>query len=347
MAPSSPRGQYSGYPPRISLARTPTPLVLLQRASQKWGQGKRIWIKRDDLTGSTLTGNKVRKLEFLAAHAKAEGLNTLITCGGIQSNHARATANVCAQLGWHCELVLRGSEATPEGNTLLDALFGAELTVVPPRDYGRSLPALLESAAERQRAKGRRPMIIPTGGSDGHGIWGYFAAAEELVGDMAAAGIERACVVAATGSGGTQAGLTLGMAHFQPQSHVVGFAVCDDAGWFAEKVRQDISQAQALYPQLPQPNYRVETNDVYIGEGYGKASANVYQRIVDLARVEGVVTDPVYTGKAFYGLTEELKNDRLTDIQDIIFVHTGGVFGIFPHAPGFCLTDDFSLIVGG
>lgn len=318
----------------------------MQRASQKWGQGKRIWIKRDDLTGSTLTGNKVRKLEFLAAHARAEGLDTLITCGGIQSNHARATANVCAQLGWHCELVLRGSEVTPEGNTLLDALFGAELTVVPPREYGRSLPVLLESAAERQRARGRRPMIIPTGGSDGHGIWGYFAAAEELAGDMAEAGIERACVVAATGSGGTQAGLTLGMAHFQPQSTVVGFAVCDDAGWFAEKVRQDISHAQALYPQLPQPNYRVETNDQYIGEGYGKASANVYQRIVDLARVEGVVTDPVYTGKAFYGLTEELKNHRLTDIQDIIFVHTGGVFGIFPHAPGFCLTDDFSLIAG-
>ena len=338
MAPNSKTEKFTAYPPRISLARIPTPLQPLERASRRWGNGKRLWIKRDDLTGSTLTGNKVRKLEFLAAHARAAGLDTLITCGGVQSNHARATANVSAQLGFHCELVLRGSELDTTGNTLLDHLFGADITLINPREYSQSLPELLAAAAQRQRDQGRKPLVIPTGGSNGLGVWGYFAAAEELADDMATANIDRACVVTATGSGGTQAGLSLGMAHFRPESQVLGFAVCDSASWFADKVKADIDEARAEFPQLPRTDYRIHTNDLYIGAGYGKASPEVYQRIADLARLEGVVTDPVYTGKAFYGLTEELEKGGFSDVEDIIFVHTGGVFGIFPHTAGFSRT---------
>lgn len=319
------------YPPRKSLAQTPTPFQFLARASDRWGHGKRIWIKRDDLTGATLSGNKVRKLEFIAGHALAEGIDTLITCGGLQSNHARATANVCAQMGWHCELVLRGHKPQQTGNTLLDHLFGAELTVVEPNRYSAGLEDVLEEAAARQRRRGRVPMIIPTGGSDALGIWGYIAGAEELSGDMATAGVERACIISATGSGGTQAGLTLGMSLLMPDSPVWGFAVCDDADWFATKVRADIIAAQKIWTGLNGPEPKINTQDGYIGPGYGRADSAVYERIAALAALEGIVLDPVYTGKAFHGLCQEISAGNFNDFSDIIFIHTGGVFGIFSH----------------
>lgn len=315
----------------MALAQLPTPLEFLPRASAAWGCGKRLWIKRDDLSGSTLTGNKVRKLEFIAGFAQAQNLDTLITCGGLQSNHARATANVCAKLGWHCELVLRGRHPVNEGNTLLDQLFGAEVTAVEPRQYTEDLEGILQRRAEHHRSLGRRPLIIPTGGSNGLGIWGYVAGAEELVANMKAANINEATVVTATGSGGTQAGLTLGMALFKPECPVWGFAVCDDAQYFTTKVNQDIAEAQAIWPALACNNPQINTNDVHIGPGYGRATEPVYQRIAALASLEGIVLDPVYTGKAFHGLCEELARGAFASASDIIFVHTGGIYGIFPH----------------
>lgn len=319
------------FPPRLSLSQTPTPLELLERASDQWGCGKRIWIKRDDLTGSTLTGNKVRKLDFIAAHALDKGVDTLITCGGIQSNHARATANVCAKMGWHCQLVLRGRKPEPTGNTLLDQLFAAEVTVVEPQKYSMDIEAILEDAAARQRARGRNPMVIPTGGSNALGIWGYVAAAEELAADMDNAGIDSATVVCATGSGGTQAGLTLGMAIFKPDCSVWGMAVCDDAEWFENKVSADIRDARGIWPCLSGPDIQINTHDGYIGPGYGRADREVHERIAALAALEGIVLDPVYTGKAFYGLCQEIAAGAFADSTDIVFIHTGGVFGIFSH----------------
>lgn len=319
------------YPERLPLARLPTPLEFLPRASAQWGCGKRIWIKRDDLSGSTLTGNKVRKLEFITGFARAQGLDTLITCGGLQSNHARATANVCAKLGWHCDLVLRGSDPKSEGNTLLDQLFGADVTAIEPRRYTADLNDILEQRAEYHRRVGRKPLIIPTGGSNGLGIWGYIAGAEELVADMASADINTATIVTATGSGGTQAGLTLGMALLRPQCAVLGVAVCDDAQYFHAKVASDIAEAQEIWPSLACDDFQINTNDAYVSPGYGRATTAVYQRIAALAKLEGIVLDPVYTGKAFHGLCEELAHGTFSDVKDIIFVHTGGIYGIFPH----------------
>lgn len=318
------------YPPRLPLAQRPTPLQFLPRASQRWGHGKRLWVKRDDLTGSTLTGNKVRKLEFIAAHAREHGYDTLITCGGVQSNHARATAGVCAQLGLHCALVLRGDGIEEGGNSLLDLLFGAEVSVYPEAVY-RQLDDLLDQTDARQRAAGRNPLVIPTGGSNGLGIWGYIAAADELLSDLQQQDITQAAVICATGSGGTQAGLTLGMAIHDAPVSVVGMAVCDDAAWFDAKVRNDIYEAQQLYPQLPRPDYQVQTIDRYIGAGYGVASEDVYGLIAELASLEGLVLDPVYTGKAFQGLVTELGQGHFDDYDDIVFIHTGGIFGVFPH----------------
>lgn len=344
------------YPPRLKLAHIPTPLQFLPRASQRWGHGKRIWIKRDDLTGSTLSGNKVRKLEFFAAYAREQGYDTLITCGGVQSNHARATAGVCAQLGLRCELVLRGSSLPDEGNVLLDHLFGATIQLVAAKDYQANLDAILDETANRHASQRHKALVIPTGGSNGLGIWGYIAGAEELLGDVLNAGLGQSVIVCATGSGGTQAGLTLGMALHPKGPPVVGVAVCDDAQWFNQKVEQDIAEARRLWPELPTCHPTPLTLDDYIGAGYGLAGPDVYGLIRDLAALEGIVLDPVYTGKAFHGLVSELAllaghcsvsdggNSEIRQMfahaEDVIFVHTGGIFGVFPHREGLRLALD-------
>ncbi len=320
------------YPPRVTLAQRPTPLQFLPRATAKWGQGRRLWIKRDDLTGAVTSGNKIRKLEFIAGYAQSEGFDTLVTCGGAQSNHARATAAVAAHLGMDCVLMLRGEEGALEGNQLLDRLLGAEIVRISPREYQRDFDALFDQLRHRLISERRKPLMIPTGGSDDLGIWGYVAAAEELARDFDEHELVDPAVVCATGSGGTQAGLTLGMAVHKPRVKVTGMAVCDSADWFQEKVATDIAAAQRRWPQFPAVPYEAHTLDDYIGAGYGIADDAVYSLIGEMAALEGVVLDPVYTGKAFQGLISELGGDRLGAAEDVVFIHTGGVFGLFPHA---------------
>ena len=324
------------YPRRLSLARTPTPLQYLERASAQWGAGKRLWIKRDDLTGSTLSGNKVRKLEFIAAHALDNGYDTLITCGGLQSNHCRATALVGAQLGLQVHLLLRGREpASSEGNYLLDQLAGANISCYNAKQYFGELDALFEQWQAHYAQQGRKALAIPTGGSDGIGVWGYIAACEELASDFEAAGIHAANIVCASGSGGTQAGLTVGTALSGLPATVWAVNVCDDEQYFVDKIAADIADWRARYPEVPAVNAQARVLDGYVGAGYGKASPEVFALIHDLARLEGVVLDPVYTGKAFHGMLRELERGRFDGCDDLVFVHTGGIFGVFPQAGGF------------
>ena len=324
------------YPRRIPLARTPTPLQFLERASERWGRGKRLWIKRDDLTGSTLSGNKVRKLEFIAAHAIDNGYDTLITCGGLQSNHCRATALVGAQLGLQVHLLLRGREPqASEGNYLLDQLAGATISCYSPKQYFGELDALFEQWCDHYAGLGSKALAIPTGGSDGIGVWGYIAACEELLQDFSAAGIEAANLVCASGSGGTQAGLTAGAALSALPATVWAVNVCDDEQYFVTKVAADIADWRHRYPEAPAVDARARVLDGYVGAGYGKASPEVFALIRDLAQLEGVVLDPVYTGKAYHGMLNELEQGRFDDCDDLVFVHTGGIFGVFPQAAGF------------
>ena len=324
------------YPRRLPLARTPTPLQLLERASAQWGRGKRLWIKRDDLTGSTLSGNKVRKLEFIAAHALDNGYDTLITCGGLQSNHCRATALVGAQLGLKVHLLLRGSEPDSlEGNYLLDQLAGATISCYRPRQYFSELDALFEQWQAHYADLGGKALAIPTGGSDGIGVWGYIAACEELASDFQAAGIPSANIICASGSGGTQAGLTAGAALLDLPATIWAVNVCDDEQYFIDKVAADIADWQRRYPDAPAVNAQARVLDGYVGAGYGEASPEVFALIRDLARLEGVVLDPVYTGKAFHGMLGELEQGRFDDCDDLVFIHTGGIFGVFPQADGF------------
>ena len=326
------------YPRRISLAQTPTPLQYLKRASEQWGCGHRLWVKRDDMTGCTLSGNKVRKLEFITAHALDNGYDTLITCGGLQSNHCRATAFAGAQVGLAVHLLLRGeAPPDPEGNLLLDKLAGASINMYPKQQYVAEIEALFKHWEQHYATLGRKALMVPTGGSDGIGAWGYIAACEELVRDFSDHGIPQAHIVTASGSGGTQAGLTLGAVLHELPATVWGINVCDDEQYFLDKVAADALDWRERYPDVPEADIQAHVIDGYVGQGYGIASDEVFGLIAELAALEGLVLDPVYTGKAFSGMLAEIAAGRFAGIRDIVFVHTGGIFGLFPQRDGLRL----------
>ena len=282
-----------------------------------------------------LTGNKVRKLEFLAADALNRGCTVLVTAGALQSNHCRATAAVAAQLGLKCELILRGHEQELSGNYLLSRLLDAEITYVSRGTTGDEMTSHLAEAHDRWAARGEKALTIPIGGSDEMGIWGYISAVDELMSDMQRHSLQRAAIVHATGSGGTQAGLNAGVLLHGLDADVISYAVCDDEAYFNDKAQADWDNLRANRTELPNKPIKTLTNDQYIGPGYGRAGEEVFDTLAELAKLEGIALDPVYTGKAFYGLVTDLAKQAFpSESPDIIFMHTGGVFGIFPHASG-------------
>lgn len=319
------------YPPRLKLAQLPTPLEPLDRLSADMG-GPRIWIKRDDLSGCATSGNKVRKLEFTLAEALNQGCDAVITCGGLQSNHCRTTALLAARLGLKAHLILRGEkpEKTADGNLLLDELSGAQISYYSAGEYQRRLPQLMQDSQQDFAERGHKAWIIPTGASDGIGVWGYIHCCQELSADFQAQSITPSHIISATGSGGTLAGLTAGNALYQLGTTVWGINVCDDADYFKRKVHADLQEWQDNYQQaLDVDSLPVNIIDGYVGPGYAQASEEVFNTIKLLAHKEGVLLDPVYTGKAFHAMLQELKNGRFGDKGDIVFIHTGGLFGLF------------------
>jgi D-cysteine desulfhydrase len=316
-------------PPRVELAHIPTPLLPCPRLSARLGV--ELLVKRDDLTGAELSGNKVRKLEYLLADAQAQGADTVITCGGAQSNHCRATALAAARLGLRSRLLLRIADpAQPpplEGNILLDRLVGAELVWITPEEYRRRAE-ISERERAALRAEGRSGYVIPEGGSNALGSWGYIRAIEEM-----APSLDGATVVYAAGSGGTGAGLILGVKLAGVNARVVGFNVCDDRAYFVNAIGSICEEAIAAY-DLPVRFSRdeIEIVDGYVGRGYAQSRPEELSLLRDVARAEGLVLDPVYTGKAFFGLTSELQGSPGAFGKRIVFVHTGGIFGLFPKA---------------
>jgi D-cysteine desulfhydrase len=282
----------------------------------------------------------VRKLEFLLADALAKGSDTVLTCGAAQSNHARATAIAAAKLGLDARLLLRTpNPANPppvEGNILLDRLVGAEIVWLTFDEYGRRTE-MLERQAESLRKSGKIPYIIPEGGSNLVGAWGYVRAAEELaedLEDLPKNNDRPTTILHATGSGGTTAGLVLGVKLVGLDAQVVGINVCNDRNYFMDVVAEICNAAIANY-QLKIPfsaQEDIHIVDGYVGEGYGKASFQVLSLLVEVARTEGIILDPVYTGKAFYGMTQELKRNPEVFGDRIVFIHTGGIFGLLPMA---------------
>lgn len=330
------------FPPRLELARTPTPLQRLERLSAELG-GPTIWVKRDDLTECAASGNKIRKLEFTLARAMAAGCDTLITCGGLQSNHCRATAVLGARLGLKVHLLLRDEgprPTTPDGNLFIDLLAGATLSIYGREQYQRQLPELLAQWRQHYASAGRTAWVIPTGASDATGVWGYVNCARELQQDFASASIRPGAIVHATGSGGTQAGLTAGAALFDLDCPVWGIAVCDSAEYFRTKVHADLRDWRALYElDLNTDALAVNVNEAHIGPGYAVATEKVHDCIRRVAALEGLLLDPVYSGKAFQGMIEEIESGQFRGTRDIVFIHTGGLFGLFAQRQRLGLRD--------
>ncbi len=329
------------YPARIELAQTPTPLIYCERMSEFLGV--ELWVKRDDMTGIEFSGNKIRKLEFLLADAIAGGADVVITGGGEQSNHCRATALAAARLGLDSRLLLRTEDPTvpppTRGNILLSRLAGAEIVWIDHATWAKRDQAFADEAAKLAR-DGKSPYLIPEGGSNSTGSWGYIRCAEELSRQITSIGPEKATtVVYPCGSGGTGAGLIVGAKTLnwaQRQLSVAGVNVCNDAAYFVREIGAITSGFHAV--TCLDSDLKAADIDIiggYVGRGYAKSSPNELAVAVEFAKREAIIVDPVYTGKALFGLACELKRDPNRFGKRVIFVHTGGIFGLFPQAEWF------------
>ena len=315
---------------RIRLAHLPTPLEPLPRLSEELGLD--LWIKRDDCTGLAGGGNKTRKLEFLLGAAFEADADTLVTQGAVQSNHVRQTAAAAAAHGLACEIILEertGSKAgdyVGNGNVLLDRLFGATLRTVPG---GTDMVAELEKTAAEVRARGGKPYVIPGGGSNPVGALGYVDCAREIVVQADEMDLEVHRIVTATGSAGTHAGLVAGLAVMGADIPVLGIGVR------APKDRQEANVfklAEETAALLGQPG-RVTREQVvadcdYVGEGYGLIDQGVIDALTLAARLDGIVLDPVYSGKAMKGLIALARAGQFKG-ETVVFLHTGGAQGLF------------------
>lgn len=315
---------------KLNLANLPTPIQKLTNISKELDVD--IYIKRDDLTGGETSGNKIRKLEYTVAKAIDEGAQLLITCGGIQSNHCRATAAVAAKLGLRSHLVLRIDEEPPvEGNYLLDKILGAEITFISRADYSKRRAEIMQNIKEEYEKQGIKAYVIPEGASDGIGNIGYLESVKEIKKQEEELGISFQTIVCAVGSGSTYGGLFLGTKLYDPEKTVLGFNVCDDEQYFLDVCTRICRETVELLGK----NIEIKPEDMHIvdghkGIGYAISTDEELAFLIKLAREEGLILDPVYTGKAFYGLYQEIKEGKLKDLGNVLFIHTGGVFGLFP-----------------
>ena len=324
--------------PEINLARLPTPIQSFRRFGEKLSV--ELYVKRDDLTGAALSGNKIRKLEFVFADVFAQKADTVITCGGAQSNHCRATAIAAAMLGLNCRLLLRTPDPSNppplEGNILLDRMSGAEIVWITPEEY-KNRDIFFQREAQSLKDAGRKPYIIPEGASYPVGAWGYIRATEELINDLASipgGANQPITIINAAGSGGTTAGLILGAKMFDLNARIVSVNVCDDRDYFVNVIGNICEEVLADYHlEIDFLRERdIEIIDGYVGRGYALSQPEELALIRDVAQAEGIFLDPVYTGKAFFGMVQELKRDPKCFGERIIFIHTGGIFGLFPKA---------------
>jgi D-cysteine desulfhydrase family pyridoxal phosphate-dependent enzyme len=318
--------QALGPVPALLLAPLPTPVAAMPRLSGVLGGGPSLLVKRDDTIGFAFGGNKVRKLALLGAQAQADGADTLVTAGGIQSNHARVTAATAVTLGMRAVLIVNGSPpARPTANALLDALLGAEVVYVGSREQrGEAMHA----AAERLRREGRRVFEIPIGGSTPLGALAYVHAMLELLEQIPPPD----AIVHATSSGGTQAGLVAACRLLGLRTRVVGIAADEPTTGIHAQVRANIDGLAPLLnldQQSLQRGASIEIDDRFIGAGYGIPTDASREAIELAARTEAIFLDPVYTGKAMAGLIAYVRQQRFTEGQTVLFWHTGGQVGLF------------------
>ena len=310
--------------PRLPLPWSPPPVEELTRLGHALGHGAALVVKRDDAIPIGFGGNKIRKLQIVAAQAVAGGFDTLITTGGVQSNHARATAAIAARLGLDCVLVANGApQERPTANALLDRLLGAEIRYVASRDA--RAPAM-EQAADELRARGRRPFVIPLGASTAHGAAAYALAIAELLDQMPAPDT----IVLATSSGGTQAGVIAGCVLHGLGTRILGISADDASAAIAGEIRRILADLERLLgvdngglTRAP-----VEIDDTFVGGGYGVPTPESIGAIELCARSEALFLDPTYTAKAMAGLIARVRGGQMRN-GITLFWHTGGQVGLF------------------
>ncbi len=315
-------------PHKIPLALIPTPIEDLSLLSHEYGISLKV--KRDDLTGSDLSGNKVRKLEYLLAEAQQLQCDTVITCGAVTSNHARATAIASRRLGFDSLLLLAGEPPVfAQGNLQLDLLVGAKVQYITKQIYSLEINNALQEAAESLKREGKTPYIIPTGGSNPMGMMGYVETIREIKEQCQAMNWVPEYIVCAVGSGGTYSGLLLGSRLYDFPVKIMGILVCGGLDSFREKIFNDIQNAIKRF-NLP-VEIQIDSillHDDYISGGYAKTDSSQIRLQRHVAQNEAIILDPVYTGKAFYGMVQELNNNRISPNSNVLFVHTGGIFGL-------------------
>lgn len=328
--------------PRVRLGHLPTPLEPMDRLSEELG-GPRLWVKRDDCTGLSTGGNKTRKLEFLMADAQKKGADTIITQGATQSNHARQTAAACAKLGLQCRILLEDRTGSNDnqyilnGNVLLDRLHGAPIS---KRPGNTDMAAEMVTLADKLNANGSNCYIIPGGGSNSIGALGYVNCARELTEQAAEIGLKIDSLLHATGSSGTQAGLVTGFAAIKSEIHLLGIGV-RAAKEKQEQMVYDLAVKTADQLGLGQIVKRenVLANCDYVGPGYGLPTQGMRDAIKLLARTEGLLFDPVYSGKGLDGMIDQIKQGYFDDMQNVVFLHTGGSAALFGYPETFDLPE--------
>jgi D-cysteine desulfhydrase len=333
MAPGDPPNVLAALP-RLRLAHLPTPLVQPEGLARSLGVD--LWVKRDDMTGGAEAGNKLRKLELLLAEALAKKARVVLTCGGLQSNHARATALAAAALGLRAVLFLRTPDPEAplplQGNVLLDRMAGAEIRRITPEQYRERDRIMAEHAATERDA-----YVVPEGGSSGLGALGYVLAMEEIRAQLdagVAGGAPFDLVVHACGSGGTAAGVALGAGHFGVAGEVRAMAVCDDAATFEARIAGIVAEARAIAPDLGE-GARLVVDDREKGPAYAVSTEAQRRWILRAAALGGIVLDPVYTGKAFTGLAGMVARGEIAKGARVLFLHTGGLPGLLAQGDTF------------
>jgi D-cysteine desulfhydrase family pyridoxal phosphate-dependent enzyme len=319
--------------PRVQLAHLPTPIEELEALSEELG-GARVFIKRDDCTGLATGGNKTRKLEYIVGDAWNRGADTLITEGGVQSNHCRQTAAAAARVGMSCVLVLnRGYAEEETGNLLLDQLLGAEIVLVDdPEDRA---PAM-SRVADELKTTGRAPYLIPTGGSTGIGAIGYANFMHELAQQERELGFEFDAVVTGSGSGGTQGGLMLGQRLLGSRAQIIGISDGEPRDELAEMVLTVVREGAEVRGAAAEfSDADVTIYDEYFGEGYGIPTPEMVEAVRMVACLEGILLDPVYTGKAMAGLIDLIRIGVIPRDHRVLFIHTGGTPALFAYRDVF------------
>jgi D-cysteine desulfhydrase len=308
---------------RTELAQLPTPIHYYPRLSKQLGF--ELYVKRDDLTESVASGNKIRKMEYVLYEALRQGADTLVTAGGIQSNHCRAVAWTAAKMGLHCVLLLRGDPpAHYMGNLLFDHLLGARVRFFPVEQF-KNLPAIADQVCTELKGLGQRPFWIPIGASTATGSLGYV----RMIKEIKESGLSFDHIYCALGSGGTFAGILLGSQYYRLSSAARGIAVCDDVAYFmAEtgRIQQEFREQYDIRLVLTQTERLMD--DRFVGQGYALNTEPEWRQLLFLARTEGLILDPVYTLKAFLGLIAHAREGLVRKGDRVLFVHSGGHLGL-------------------